>query len=346
MARKRETHGYGRVALRKQGKYYHARFTYKGQRHYEALKVTTLEAAEKIAREINDLVERGEYTKLRNRERGKTISFGEMLDRYLSRGCRWSDSTRRQNASMVAALRREFGDYSVLEIEAHEIEGYIARLVDDGKKRTSCNRHLSVLKQVFKKAMEWGYLPHDPTSGVKQFREAKKMPNPFRDDEIEALKRQLSPKHRNILTVYLETGLRRGELTGLEWKDVSFEGNGSITVRDPKNDEDREIPLSQSVRKVLQERKAGPVVNLKYVFGTSGDILQVLGRAARDCLEEGRKDRLQHRLRDTFGTKLADGGVPLDRIQTLMGHKTVAMTRKYVQTREQGLRDAIATTFN
>ena len=31
-----------------------------------------------------------------------------------------------------------------------------------------------------------------------------------------------------------------------------------------------------------------------------------------------------------------------DRIQTLMGHKTVAMTRKYVQTREQGLRDAIA----
>ena len=106
-----------------------------------------------------------------------------------------------------------------------------------------------------------GYLPHDPTSGVKQFREAKKMPNPFRDDEIEALKRQLSPKHRNILTVYLETGLRRGELTGLEWMDVSFEGNGSITVRDPKNDEDREIPLSQSVRKVLQERKAGPVIS-------------------------------------------------------------------------------------
>ena len=55
---------------------------------------------------------------------------------------------------------------------------------------------------------------------------------------------------------------------------------------------------------------------------------------------------MQHRLRDTFGTKLADGGVPLDRIQTLMGHKTVAMTRKYVQTREQGLRDAIAATFN
>ena len=58
-------------------------------------------------------------------------------------------------------------------------------------------------------------------------------------------------------------------------------------------------------------------MDLKYVFGTSGDILQVLGRAARDCLAEGRKDRLQHRLRDTFGTKLADGGVPLDRIQTL-----------------------------
>ena len=131
MARKRETHGNVRVALRKQGKYYQSRFTYKSQRHYEALKVTTLEAAEKIAREINDLVERGEYTKLRNRERGKTISFGEMLDRYLSRGCRWSDSTRRQNASMVATLRREFGDYPILEIEAHGITEKLHMLVSD-----------------------------------------------------------------------------------------------------------------------------------------------------------------------------------------------------------------------
>ena len=146
--------------------------------------------------------------------------------------------------------------------------------------------------------------------------------------------------------VYLETGMRRGELTGLAWKDVSFDGNGTIMVRGPKNQEDREIPMSKSVREILLKRKSAPVVDLNYVFGSSGDILQVLRRAASQCLEAGRRDRLQHRLRDTFGTKLADSGIPLDRIQTLMGHKTVAMTRKYVQTREQGLRDAIASTFN
>ena len=346
MPRKRETHGYGRVSLRKQGKYYHARFTYKGVRRCEALKVTTLEAAEKIAREINDLVERGEYSKLRNREEGKTISFDEVLDMYLSKGCRWSASTRRQNASMVGKLEREFGGRPITEIDAHEIEGYIARLADDGKKATSCNRHLSALKQIFKKANEWGYLANDPASKVKQFGEPKKMPNPFRDDEIVALKNSLSDAHRDILIVYLETGMRRGELTNLAWKDVSFDDRGTIAVRSPKNQEDRVIPMSKSVRQILRKRKSARLVDLNYVFGASGDMLQILKRAASECIEDGRRDRLQHRLRDTFGTKLADGGVPMDRIQTLLGHKTVSMTRKYVQTREQGLKDAIAATFN
>ena len=49
-----------------------------------------------------------------------------------------------------------------------------------------------------------------------------------------------------------------------------------------------------------------------------------------------------HRLRDTFGTRLADKNVPLDRIKKLMGHKTVEMTLRYVETRDHHLEEAIA----
>ena len=184
-----------------------------------------------------------------------------------------------------------------------------------------------------------------PSLRVKKFSEPRKMLNPFRDDEVEALKGHLGESHREVLPTYLETGRCRGELTNMAWKDVSFQDSCTITVRDPKNNEDRVIPMSQSVRQILSKRQLDQIVDFNYVFGTSGNILQVLKRAAKECLEDGRRDRLQHRLRDTFGTKLADIGVPLDRIQTLMGHRTVAMTRKYVQTRDQGLKDAIASTF-
>ena len=82
------------------------------------------------------------------------------------------------------------------------------------------------------------------------------------------------------------------------------------------------------------------------VFGSAAEIYHALKRVADKVIEPGRRFRLLHRLRDSFGTKLADNGVPLDRIQTLMGHKDIGMTRKYVETREAGLKDAIADTFN
>ncbi|MFP6642198.1 MAG: hypothetical protein VCF24_01355 [Candidatus Latescibacterota bacterium] len=78
--------------------------------------------------------------------------------------------------------------------------------------------------------------------------------------------------------------------------------------RAPKND-DRTIPLSNDAIEILQrrhqvwqeERRSG-VVDLR-VYGELGDIRQVLDRAAiRAGFEEGRRHRLQHRLRDTCAT--------------------------------------------
>jgi site-specific recombinase XerD len=43
---------------------------------------------------------------------------------------------------------------------------------------------------------------------------------------------------------------------------------------------------------------------------------------------------------------MLDAGVPLDRVQTILGHKTLSMTRRYAQTRPEHLRDAIARAFD
>ena len=50
-----------------------------------------------------------------------------------------------------------------------------------------------------------------------------------------------------------------------------------------------------------------------------------------------------HRFRDTFATRLLDRGVPLDRVQKLLGHKDISMTLRYAKTREEKLREAIET---
>ena len=73
----------------------------------------------------------------------------------------------------------------------------------------------------------------------------------------------------------------------------------------------------------------------------------MLERAAVQAgIEEGRRHRLQHRLRDTCATTLLDAGVPLDRVQLILGHRDIGMPRRYAETRPEALRDAIAQTLD
>ncbi|HCL29565.1 MAG TPA: hypothetical protein DIC52_14135 [Candidatus Latescibacteria bacterium] len=126
-----------------------------------------------------------------------------------------------------------------------------------------------------------------------------------------------------------------------------------LSRRAPKNDDDRTIPLSEAAFSILQERhreweveRGSSVVDLR-VFGDAGDIRKVLVRAAvRAGIEDGRRHRLQHRLRDTCATTLLDAGVALDRVQVILGHRDIGMTRRYAETRPEALREAIAQTFD
>ena len=318
-----------------------------GRRGHEALEVTNLTVAERKAREINDLLEAGQYAKLRTRQASKHKTFSEAVKEFLRTYDRWSDSTRESTMSTVNMLVEEFGDRPIRDIDSHAIDGYLARRRDEGLSRASSNRYLAALKVIFKKAAEWGYLVVNPADLVKMMPEQQKKPNPYLDDELEQLLSCLQPRHRQIAEVYLQTGMRRGELMKLMWKDVDF-GSRLITVRDPKNNSDRVIPMSELVREILWDmrHRDGEAHSSLVVLGSLANIRQVLTRAMeRAGIAEDRRDRPLHRLRDTFGTKLAEKGVPADRIQKLMGHRDIAMTLRYVETREQGLRDAIAVSF-
>ena len=136
------------------------------------------------------------------------------------------------------------------------------------------------------------------------------------------------------------------------WSDVDFVG-GQFTVREPKNKRDRTIPMSTNVLEILKKRRAewnkealGQKADLR-VFGPKANIRKPLMRAAKRAnLEDGRRDRLQHRLRDTFITRMVEDGIPLDRVQILAGHNSIEMTRRYAETRSESLRNAIAQVFD
>ncbi len=333
------------------GRWY-VRFVHQNRREHFSLKVTRRTLAEKEANEINDLLESGQWSKLRNRAKARHRTFADVTTEYLEKGCRWSETTLKGCSSSLNRLLSEFGDLAVTDIDAGIIESYIARRRDEGRSKGTRNRELAIVKAILKKAFEWGYVPHNAAADVTTERQGKKTPQPYTRDELSRLLAELQPQHRSIATLYLHTALRRGELMKLMWADVDWEAR-TLTVRAPKNDDDRTIPLSQESYTILQgrrkvwegERRSG-VVDLR-VYGESGDIRKVLDRAAvRAQIDEGRRHRLQHRLRDTCATTLLDAAVPLDRVQLILGHRDIGMTRRYAETRPEALREAIAATFD
>ena len=371
MARPTRAPGYGPVRLYKDKRtgYWWARFQYRGKR--EKLKVlgtggvpvTRKDVAEKHAREIAELLENGQYSKLKNRTEARHKTFADLVDEFIEKGYPktrrlggyWSESTRRQSQSTLNLLVKQFGELAIGDVDAEAIEAYLARMRDEGKSKGTRNKHLAIFKVLLAKAHEWGYTPANAAREVGTERVGRKQPRPYREEELALLLPSLEDRHRAIATVYLETGLRRGELMKLLWSDVDLEAR-TLTVRDPKNEDDRVIPLSSRSHEILvqrrreweSDRRRALTLDPK-VYGALADIRQVLDRAmTRLSFDPDRRAWLHpiHSLRDTFITRLARQGVPLDRRMKLAGHRDPNMNLAYGEVESESLREAIAQTFD
>lgn len=143
-----------------------------------------------------------------------------------------------------------------------------------------------------------------------------------------------------MMKLVLFTGLRRGELFKLQWKDINYD-RGFITIRQPKGGKDQQIPLNPSARNLLQDfPKIGP-----YVFtDKDGKQLKQISREARRIKEAAglpEDFRPFHGLRHTYASMLASSGqVDMYTLQRLMTHKDPRMTQRYAHLRDETLQKA------
>ena len=131
--------------------------------------------------------------------------------------------------------------------------GSIFRMIGDDAKLSpvSIRRYHSFLSSVFQKAVHWQLIAANPAHRAQPPRIPVKEAAYMDDKETEALIAALANepiKWRTMLMLLLYTGMRRGEVCGLEWKDIDFigqaiqirrnaqyiEGMGIIT-KEPKN---------------------------------------------------------------------------------------------------------------
>ena len=333
----------GDVNVYARGDYYHASYWTPAGRQRRALKTTNQRAAVRRARTIDDLLSREAWEELAvlDEEKKKPMTLQAFVyHHFLPKYCDWAASTRKGNAGRLRLLCVEWGHYPLLALTARDIKTYLKRREVKGLSLASQNRYLAALKALFKAAVAYGHCSVNPAADIAMRREEQRIPEALTAGQIETLLGACSDRIRPIVTVAVDTGLRRSELFGLTWADVDL-AEGKLTVRKSKTGDFRVVWLPDRSRQVLAERKvqrAGrKTVDLR-VFPFT-DIRQGLDAAGKQA---GIGHVHMHQLRHTYATRLRDQGVPLDRIKELLGHKTMQMVLRYAKARPEQTREAVA----
>jgi len=128
----------------------------------------------------------------------------------------------------------------------------------------------------------------------------------------------------------LNTGMRKGEILGLEWERHIDLKHGFILLDMTKNGERREIPINDTLRGVLQGLTRRLDVPHVFYDHDTGNHYKDVKRSFKTALKRaGIRDFHFHDLRHTFASHLVMAGIDLTTVKELLGHKTLTMTLRY-----------------
>jgi integrase len=299
------------------------------------------------ARSIESRIDAGEQ--LPNSEARKR-TLADAINRYLE--VTLPHAKHKKNASeqirQLTWWRDELGSTALANIKTSTVaearDKLAKRRGDEGEKVSGAtlNRYLSALSSVLTVThKEYGWIVRNPVENVRRFADSKSrerfLSDSERDAVLAACDKSAFPPLATIVRFALATGARRGEILALQWSSVDLQ-NRTARFLDTKNGESRTVPLAKPAIEILKtwKRDRLPTGN---VFPVSKDTLHKYWRIAVD--DSKVKNFRFHDLRHSAASYLAMSGASLMDIAAILGHKTLAMVKRYSHLSEQHTTAAI-----
>jgi integrase len=296
----------------------------------------------------------GEDPSGERRRKRRESSVAEVADRYLA-----EHVAAHNKASTAAEARRivetrikpALGSIKITDLTRADIKEWhqtmSATPYEANRALAYCSRMLNLA------ATEWQLRGDNPCVGIKRFPERKRE-RYLADDELARIGEALAAVEREgaqlpgfILLVRLlaVTGMRLGEALALRWSDVDLSAR-AIRLRDAKAGA-RTVHLGAAAVALLDgiENKNGHVVHgldpaRPLPFSTAQHAWARLRERA------GIPDGRLHDLRHSIGTFAALAGANAFVVRDLLGHKTLAMTGRYVERAADMVRATADTVSN
>lgn len=280
--------------------------------------------AETVLRKRKVEIAEGKFLDIRKEDK---LKFDEIAAMYLELHARPNKKSWHSDEDTIKLLKKYFGGRYLPEITPLLVDKFKMERAKDVSPAT-VNRALACLKCMFNKAIQWGKVSDNPVRQVKLFREDNKRIRYLEKEEIIKLLSKCSGHLKAIVITALNTGMRKGEILNLKWRDCDFRHN-VIYLYNTKNGEKRDVPMNEQVRTTLIKVKKHP--ESAFIFCNKagkpyGDIKKSFLTALSKA---GIIDFHFHDLRHTFASHLVMSGVDLNTVRELMGHKSLEMTLRY-----------------
>jgi integrase len=223
--------------------------------------------------------------------------------------------------------------------------GFVTARRKDGVTDATIRRDLACASSAFSLAVEWDWLEHNILRSLpkRHIKEAKPRVRWLREGEWAKLHNAAPLDLRPVLVVLVETGMRLGEVLGLQWRDVNLDRR-EVYLTATKGGRPRTVPLTAdaiAAFKALPRHITAPHV----LFARTGRphaVTAMSKRIAGAIKRAGIADFRAHDLRHTFASWYMQRGGQIDRLREILGHARIEQTSKYAHLSTEHLHDDLA----
>ena len=278
----------------------------------------------------------------RERQEVRAVTFGELLDEFLAHYHSRGETPYYQH--ITKAPREFFGDKPVTEMTVPDIDRYLGRRRSErqsnGARRvgeSSLRKEIIAIGTVFRWAERRGLVGRNPVARIEKPKEpSERSIAILPPEQEEQLLSACPPLARDVVEWALYSGMRRGEVLALRWRDVD-RARGVVHVVGSKTGKARVVPLGLSGRLTEILVRHPRRVDTDLVFhekdgrALDRDVLNgILENASKAAGIPKARGVLWNRLRHTWATRLtASGKASIFDVAKIMGNSVAICERHY-----------------
>jgi integrase len=273
----------------------------------------------------------------------KKHTLADMVDRYIKDVMPTKPKQAHAQRPQLERWKVEIGSYALADITPALIVEVRDKLLlettprGDIRNPATVVRYMAALSHAFTIAVnEWQWLEDSPMRKVKKPKESSGRVRWLNDDErarlLAACKESSNDWLYLCVILALSTGMRQGELMGLKWPDVDLK-TGVIILHETKNGERRRVPLAGHGLDLLRDHARLRRLDTSLLFPSNTNPTKPidLRKPWTNAIKlAGVENFHWHDLRHSTASYLAMNGASLAEIAEILGHKTLAMVKRYV----------------